>query len=254
MEQDYIKIVFLYSRLMNIYGDRGNIICLQQRAWWRGKRVEVLEYNIGDRNFDFGDIDLFFFGGGQDLQQLAVADDLKVVGKKIVGQLEQKKAALLAICGGLQLMGEYYQTADGEKIPGLGFLSAYTVAGKKRHIGNVVVDSEVFGKIVGFENHSGQTYVDWKKNMPLGKVVVGAGNNGEDGFEGIIHLNTISSYLHGSLLPKNPKVADWLLLKAFERRYGNYQLAELDDNLEKEAAARAEVIAAKVSRVTNVSS
>lgn len=254
MSKDLIKIVFLYSRSMNIYGDRGNIICLQRRAEWRGKKVELLEYNIGDKTFDFSDIDLFFFGGGQDIQQMAVAADLQKIKKKLLYQLRQKKAAMLAICGGMQLMGDYYQLADGTKVSGLGFFSAYTIAGNRRHIGNTVVDSEAFGRIVGFENHSGQTFVDWKKNIPLGRVRVGAGNNGQDGFEGMIYLNAIGSYLHGSLLPKNPKLADWLLLKAFERRYGNYQLTDLADEVEDEAAKQAEAIAKQVNRVINVSS
>lgn len=254
MEQDMIKICFLYSRSMNIYGDRGNILCLQQRARWRQKKVEVLEYNIGDDKFNFSDIDLFFFGGGQDVQQIEVAEDLQKIGKKILFQLRQKKAAMLAICGGMQLMAEYYQTGEGQKMMGLGFFSAYTEASNKRQIGNVVVDSELFGRVVGFENHSGQTFVDWKKNFPLGKVRIGSGNNGQDGFEGVIYLNAIGSYLHGSLLPKNPKVADWLLQKAFERRYGNYQLTELNDTIENEAGDRAEKNAMKVDRVTNLSS
>ena len=254
MNQDFIKIVFLYSRSMNIYGDRGNIICLQQRAQWRQKKVEVLEYNTGDKNFDFSDVDLFFFGGGQDVQQMEVADDLHKIGRKILHQLQQKKAAMLAICGGMQLMADYYQLSDGQKISGLGFFSAYTVASKKRQIGNVVVDSDIFGRVVGFENHSGQTFVDWKKNIPLGKVRIGSGNNGQDGFEGVINLNAVGSYLHGSLLPKNPRLADWLLLKAFERRYGNYQLTDLDNSVEEEAGKKAEFIAGKVNRVTNLTS
>jgi len=256
VKNDFIKICFLYSRSMNIYGDRGNIICLQHRAWWRGKDVVLMEYNVGDAAL-FDDVDLFFFGGGQDFQQLEVAKDLLKIGDKIKNQVLHKKAVILSVCGGLQLLAKYYQTRDGNRIEGIGLFDAYTVAGKERFIGNVVVESDLFGPeklLVGFENHSGRTYANWQVVKPLGRVVVGDGNNGEDKTEGIVFENAVGSYLHGSLLPKNPWLADWLLEKAFARRYGDYQLAELDDEVEIRANREVVSLAKKVGRVKNITS
>lgn len=256
MREDFIKLCFLYSRSMNIYGDRGNIICLQQRARWRGKKVVVEEYNIGDDNHDFSDIDLFFFGGGQDMQQVEVANDLKKIGESIKKQVLEKQSSLLAICGGLQLLSKYYKTADDQVIDGIGLFDAYTLGGKVRFIGNVVAESSLFGKersLVGFENHSGRTYANWDVVEPLGRVVVGSGNNGEDGTEGVVYKNAVGSYLHGSLLPKNPWLADWLLLRAFQRRYGDYQLADLDDEVEISANKSVVRLAKKVGGVKNIS-
>jgi len=255
MEQDQIKIGWLYSRSMNLYGDRGNIMSLFRRAKWRGKGVEVLEYNIGDK-FDFADIDLFFFGGGQDMQQLEVSQDLIKVGKKILKQVEKKGAAMLAICGGLQLMANYYETKGGHRIEGVGLFDAHTVGGEERFIGNVLIDSELAGesnRLVGFENHSGRTYLA-QGVQPLGKVVVGRGNNGEDGTEGVVYQNAIGSYLHGSLLPKNPWLTDWLLLRAFSRRYGDYQLESLNDEVELRAQEAAIKLAHHQGSVKNITS
>ena len=252
---DFITICFLYSRSMNIYGDRGNVIALKKRVEWRGKDVVVEEYNIGDR-YDFTKVDLFFFGGGQDQQQLAVAVDLKNVGEMIKDQIIKSKAAMLAICGGLQLMGKYYDPIDSNRIDGTGLFDLYTVGGKERFIGNVLARSDIGGEgqtLVGFENHSGRTYVNLENNKPLAKVEYGRGNNGEDGTEGVVFHNAVGSYLHGSLLPKNPWLADWLIKKAFERKYGTYQLCELNDEVEHVAHQKAIDIARKVTRVTNIS-
>jgi len=257
MNKDLITICYLYSRSMSIYGDKGNVICLQRRAEWRNKEVKIIEYNIGDKNIDWHDVDIFFFGGGQDLQQEAVADDLQKVGSKIIEQVVKNKAAVLAICGGLQLLAKYYETIDGKKIDGIGLFEAYTVGGKRRFIGNVAIETELFGEkriIVGFENHSGRTYADWQKVSPLGNVLVGGGNNGEDQTEGIVYLNAVGSYLHGSLLPKNPWLADWLLLRGLERRYEKYVLNDLDDQVELHANQAARELALKSGKVENITS
>lgn len=257
MEKEFIKICWLYSRDMSIYGDRGNIICLKKRTEWRGKIAIVEEYNIGDSKFRFDEVDLFFFGGGQDLQQLEVAEDLKNVGKKIKKQIIDDKSVMLSICGGMQLMCNYYETSNKERIEGTGLFDAYTVGGERRFIGNVLVESELEdgkNKLVGFENHSGRTWANWQNLKPLGKVLFGNGNNGQDGTEGVVYKNAIGSYLHGSLLPKNPWLADWLLDKAFIRRYGKNNFELLDDQTEIEAQVSAIELAKKNTEVVNITS
>ncbi|MBU0648252.1 glutamine amidotransferase [Patescibacteria group bacterium] len=242
--------------MMSIYGDRGNIICIKKRVEWRGREVVIDEYNVGDKKYNFEDVDLFFFGGGQDIHQIEVALDLKTVGKMINRQVVDKRAALLAICGGMQLLAKYYQPTLGDRIEGTGLFDAYTRGGKERFIGNVVVESEIGGEknnLVGFENHSGRTYANWDNMKPLGKALIGRGNNGEDGTEGMVFQNAVGSYLHGSLLPKNPWLADWLIQKAFIRRYDDYQLEELNDDVEKKANEAAQVVAENVGKVSNIS-
>ena len=219
-------IGYLYGDLMNIYGDTGNIIALKKRAEWRGIEVEIKNISIKNK-LKSGECDIFFFGGGQDQQQELVAKDLKTKGRIIKTEIE-KGAPLLAICGGYQLLGAYYKPHHSPKLHGVGLFPAYTVAGDKRMIGNIVIESQ-FGKLVGFENHSGKTYL---KNgaQPLGKVIKGFGNNGEDKTEGCIYKNAVGCYMHGSLLPKNPALADWLLEKALK-----IKLKPLDDTLEIQA-------------------
>lgn len=224
---------------MNIYGDTGNITALKKRCEWRGIEVEVRNISVGDK-LKKGNCDLFFFGGGQDQSQNEVARDLvssikqpSSGGKYQVLRDEiERGVPLLSICGGYQLLGEYYQPFAGSKLKGLGIFPAYTVASHERKIGNIVIDTE-FGKLVGFENHSGKTFLkDGAK--PLGKVIKGFGNNGEDSSEGCIYKNSIGCYMHGSLLPKNPVLADWLIKKALEVKYGKtIQLKQLNDATEK---------------------
>jgi len=252
---DKIKVCWLYSHSMNLYGDRGNIIAINRRVKWRGKEMELVEYNIGQK-CDFDDIDLFFFGGGQDKQQFEVADDLKEVGKKIKAQIKEKKAGLLAICGGMQLMARYYQTKEGERFEGVGLFDAYTEGGEERFIGNVVIETNLTGEakqVVGFENHSGRTYLG-DEVTPFGRVISGSGNNGNDQTEGVVFQTAVGSYLHGSLLPKNPFLTDWLIQRAFERRYGSYQLDPLANDVEDQAWAAARGIAMKTGRVNNITS
>lgn len=228
-----LVIGYLYSDLMNIYGDTGNIIALTKRAQWRDIEVEIKHISVGNA-LKPGDVDIFFFGGGQDQAQEIVSKDLVTSDKgQVIRKEVEREVPLLAICGGYQLLGDYYQPHEGPKLPGVGLFPAYTQASFDRMIGNIVIDSD-FGKLVGFENHSGKTYL--KDGKPLGKVIKGFGNNGEDGNEGCVYKNAIGCYMHGSLLPKNPKLADWLLQKALETKYKKpIKLEPLDDALENQA-------------------
>ncbi len=227
-----LTIGYLYGDLMNIYGDTGNIIALKKRAEWRGIEVKVKVKSINSK-IKKGECDLFFFGGGQDQQQELVARDLQTKAKIIKSEIE-KGVPLLSICGGYQLLGKYYQPHQGPKLPGISLFPAYTLASYDRMIGNIVIDS-MFGSLVGFENHSGKTHLK-KDAIPFGMVIKGFGNNGTDKTEGCIYKNAIGCYMHGSLLPKNPKLADWLLKKALEIKYGKeVELKPLDDSFELQA-------------------
>jgi hypothetical protein len=219
---------------LNIYGDNGNILALEKRAKWRGIQVEVKNISLKEQ-IKPGEIDLFFFGGGQDQAQELVAKDLIKSGKgKIIKREVEKGIPLLSICGGYQLLGEYYQPHNKPKLVGAGVFPAYTEASFDRMIGNIVIQTS-FGKLVGFENHSGKTYLS-DQAKPLGKVQKGFGNNGKDRFEGCFFQNAIGCYMHGSLLPKNPKLADWLIQKALEIKYNKkIRLNKLNDALENKA-------------------
>jgi lipid II isoglutaminyl synthase (glutamine-hydrolysing) len=224
---------WLYSDLMNIYGDRGNILTLLRRAQWRGLDASVVELQRGPaKNID--DVDVFFFGGGQDREQALIYDDLREHKQDQLQQAVKNGAQILAVCGGYQLLGHYYQTAEGERYDGIGLLDVTTRAGKKRFIGDVVVQTSIEGltpsTLVGFENHSGRTFLG-PNARPLGKVVTGKGNNGSDRTEGTVQGGIIGTYLHGSLLPKNPHLADHLIAQALRRR-GDGALAPLDDSQE----------------------
>lgn len=233
-----LRICHLYPDLMNIYGDDGNIICLVKRCQWRGIEVQVDQITIGDK-IDPEKHDLYFFGGGQDQQQVAVSADLKKVNGKLLKKAVQERAVVFTVCGGYQLLGHYYKPHVGDRLPGLGLLDAYTVAGPKRMIGNIIIELNkqlaVNGKqstrLVGFENHSGQTFLGMEVE-PLGKVVIGNGNNGQDKTEGAFLDTVFGCYLHGSVLPKNPHFADLLIEKALVRRYGKVKLEKISDQLE----------------------
>jgi CobQ-like glutamine amidotransferase family enzyme len=223
-----LRIAWLYGNLMNIYGDRGNVMVLAQRARWRGIEPEILEIGLTEPIPD--DIDIFFFGGGQDEAQIAVSRDLAGAKGDVIKASVEDGAALLSVCGGYQLLGHDYRPHDAEPLAGIGLFDVRSTAGPERFIGNVVVDSD-WGTLVGFENHSGLTYLgaDMK---PLGKLRVGRGNNGKDGTEGVVYKRAIGCYLHGALLPKNPVLADWLIEGGLLRRYGNASLLSLGDRLE----------------------
>jgi CobQ-like glutamine amidotransferase family enzyme len=229
-----LTIGHLYGLWMNTYGDDGNLICLKQRCEWRGIEVEIkyipLMYDIKPKEFD-----MYFFGGGQDQAQMHLAKDLiqSHKGQQLTKDLE-KGVPMLSICGGYQLLGEYYAPFEGPKLEGLDVLPVYTTASHDRMIGNLVVNT-MFGDLVGFENHSGKTTLK-KGASPLGKVEAGFGNNGADSTEGCIYKNVIGCYMHGSLLPKNPVLADWLIKKALEVKYSKkVELSPLNDALESKA-------------------
>ncbi len=227
-----LVIAHLYPREMNIYGDLGNIITLRKRLEWRGFQAEVRAVEIG-QPFDFAAADIVFGGGGQDSSQLVVGPDLLERGQDL-RQLAADGAPMLVVCGLYQLFGGGFTTSDGQEIPGVGVFQATTIAGTVRMIGNIVVDSP-YGQLVGFENHSGQTVLSGSQEA-LGKVRKGFGNMPKGGQEGALTGNVIGTYMHGPLLPKNPRLADHLILEALRRRYGATELEPIDDTREMLAA------------------
>jgi len=235
-----LRIAHLYPDLMSIYGDRGNVVALTQRARWRDIAVEVRSYTAG-MTFDPAWPDLFFFGGGQDLGQDIVGADLQGPNGGAVRTAIAGGAAAFLVCGGYQLFGSEYLPEVGDAIPGLGLLDVRTKAGKQRFVGNLVAEAPE-GLLVGFENHSGRTYLG-PKAVPLGAVVVGHGNNGEDRTEGAVQGKIIGTYSHGSCLPKNPWLADKLLTWALERRHEKVRLMPLEDREERAANEQAAVVA-----------
>jgi CobQ-like glutamine amidotransferase family enzyme len=240
-----VKIAWLYGDRMNIYGDRGNVIALAQRARWRGIEPEVIGIGLGEAIPD--DVDIFFFGGGQDDEQIAVSRDLAGVKGATLRAAVDNGAALLAICGGYQLLGHEYRPYNADPLPGIGLFDVTSEAGPERFIGNVVVDTETWGPLVGFENHSGLTWLG-DGAEPMGTVRVGRGNNGKDGSEGARYRNAVGCYLHGALLPKNPNLADWLLRAGLNRRHeSGVILGKLGDEVER-AAHESAVRRAEVAR------
>jgi CobQ-like glutamine amidotransferase family enzyme len=230
---------WLYPDLMNIYGDRGNILTLLKRAEWRGYDARLVELGRGDiRRIE--EVDIFFFGGGQDREQALVYEDLIEHKRAPLERAVGDGAVVLAVCGGYQLLGHYYQTAEGERFPGIGLIDVRTEAGKRRFIGDVVVETDGLeitpSTLVGFENHSGRTFLG-PQASPLGTVLSGFGNNGRDKTEGLIQGSVVGTYLHGSLLPKNPHLADYLIKNALGRR-GAVELSRLDDSVELAAHER----------------
>lgn len=250
-----LRIAYLYPEIMNIYGDRGNIIALTARCHWRGIKTKVVPLSL-NQSFNPSDFDLFFGGGGQDRQQLLVAQDLQKKKKAILEAVRLNKVFLL-VCGTYQLFGHYFKTYQGIKIPGIGVLDIFTIASHQRKIGNTLIRlapeiaSRIFPQrsvlppnLIGFENHSGNTFIkkfpakEWSapgnKTTPLGMVSKGFGNNGRDGTEGAVYKNVFGTYLHGSLLPKNPHFTDLLIRTALEVRYQKpVQLKIINDALEQ---------------------
>ena len=236
-----LRICHLYGDVMAIYGDRGNVLTLQRRAEWRGIDVSVDTVSVGDR-LDPDQYDVYFFGGGQDTQQDLVAADLAGPNGAALNDAVANGAAILSVCGGYQLLGHYYRPFEGPELKGVSVLDVHTVAGRRRFIGNVLAKGDE--PLVGFENHSGLTYLG-PAAKPLATVVVGAGNNGEDGSEGAQQGKVIGTYLHGSLLPKNPWLADRVIAWGLERRNGATTLAPLDDSFERDARESAIALARK---------
>lgn len=221
-----IKIAHLYPKLLNIYGDGGNILTLKKRCEWRNIRVTIEEINIGD---SLSEHDLYFMGGGQDAQQIEVSKELQQ-HKEFLTDERDRGVVFLGICGGYQLMGHYYQPHNGERLDGIGLLDAYTVAGDKRFIGNVTVQTDIVfpNTLVGFENHSGLTYLQGD-TKPIGTMLTGYGNNGVDKTEGARYKNVFGTYMHGSFLPKNTHFADYLLELALGQK-----LEQINDEIERQ--------------------
>lgn len=229
-----LKIYHLYPDLLNLYGDRGNVLAFKRRCNWRDIEVEILPVGVGD-SVDFREADFLFFGGGSDKEQNIIAKDLASKRDNFAKAIEDN-LVVLAICGGLQLMGRYYLDANNKKISGLELLDLYTRSSEKRLIGDVVSEVEIEGKkktIVGFENHGGRTYLG--DLAPLGKIKKGYGNNGEDLGEGARYKNVFCSYLHGPILPKNSVLTDYLISLALKRRGYQKELFSLEDTYEKNA-------------------
>ena len=232
-----IVVGHLYPDYLNIYADRGNIAVLSQRAAWRGHELDVRSISIGER-IDPGEHDLLYIGGGQDREQAVVAQDLVVKAAEVRESIAEG-AAVLAVCGGYQLLGRSYRDFHGAELPGIGVFPFDTVAGDTRMIGDVLLECElepgVRRTLAGFENHAGRTHLD-ADAQPLGRVVAGFGNDGVSGWEGCRVGRAIGTYLHGPLLPRNPWFADWLLEQALAHRLGEApELTPLDDELEDEA-------------------
>lgn len=228
-----INICHLYPDLLNVYGDVGNILILKHRAEKRGINVTVKNISIGDE-FNADDFDIVFFGGGQDYEQSIVSKDLLETKKQGITDYIESGKVFICICGGYQLLGKTYETSTGDILEGLGVLDIYTKASNERLIGNSIIYNELFNETyVGFENHSGKTYIG--DLTPLGVVKYGFGNNGEDKKEGCIYKNTFCTYFHGSLLSKNPELADRLLYLAIQNKCGDIELSPLDDTFEMKA-------------------
>jgi lipid II isoglutaminyl synthase (glutamine-hydrolysing) len=228
-----IRVGHLYPDYLNIYADRGNIAVFARRAAWRGHELEVDAIGMDDAIVP-GAHDLYYVGGGQDREQFLVAENLAAKGSLLI-EAVHAGAALLAVCGGYQLLGRGYRGFHGEDMPGVGLFPLETVAGDTRMIGDVLLETEL-GAVAGFENHAGRTRLD-PGAEPLGRVVAGFGNDGESGFEGCRLLRAVGTYLHGPLLPRNPHLADWLLSQALAHRTGGEppELAPLPDELETAA-------------------
>ena len=240
MNEKTLTVLQLYPQDMNIYGDWGNALVLKRRIEWHGYTPKLLEYNLGDTFPD--DVDIIVGGGGQDSGQDKIQNDLLSISEKLK-TLADSDTPMLMICGLFQLFGKFFKTQDGHIIDGIGLLDLETHAGPERLIGNIVTKSNDFGDIIGYENHSGQTFLGHDV-QPLGMVVKGAGNNGQDGTEGARYKNVIGTYLHGSLLPKNPAIADFLIEKAATKKYGEFTPTVIEDRF----AELARTVAAKRPR------
>ena len=234
-----IRVAHLYPEYLNIYADRGNIAVLASRARWRGVEIEIEAVSLGGE-LRPGAHDLLYIGGGQDREQALIAPDLAARGEAI-GEAIAGGAAVLAVCGGYQLLGRFYRGRDGAELPGAGVFPLETVAGDRRLIGDCLLECELEPgarqTLAGFENHAGLTRLD-EEAEPLGRVVAGFGNNGTSGFEGVRVGTAIGTYLHGPLLPRNAWLADWILERAIEHRTGKRESLEpLPDDFEEDAHA-----------------
>ncbi|MGC9100015.1 MAG: type 1 glutamine amidotransferase [Caldisericum sp.] len=229
----HIKIVNLFPELLNLYGDKGNIIVLKKRAEWRNIKADIIDYHIEDTPYLLKEVDIVLLGGASDYEEKILFKFLLGI-KNILKELIESNVPVLAICGGYQLLGNLYIKDSGEEIKGLGILDFYTKQEKGRLVGNLIIENNLglFPKtVVGFENHGGRTYHNYNT---FGKVLTGFGNNGKDKKEGIVYKNLIGTYMHGPILPKNPHIADYLIFNALKRKYGITfdEFAKLDDRIE----------------------
>lgn len=225
-----LEVAHLYPDLLNLYGDSGNVRCIQKRCEWRNIECRVHPL-VSGTEFKFENYDLIFIGGGQDSEQSVVLSDLTDRKINSLQNAVNASKTVLAICGGYQLLGKYYETHDGKRMNFTGIIDFYTVGREKRLIGNYEFKTKDKIRIIGFENHSGRTYLG-DGVSPLGRVIKGFGNNGKDRTEGVRFKNTFCSYCHGPMLPKNPDFADLLIKSALETKYGKAQLEPLDCTLE----------------------
>lgn len=227
-----IKILYLYPHEMNIYGDWGNVLTLARRLQWHGYTPKILQYSPGEKLPM--EADIIVGGGGQDSNQLLVEKDLQRIKPALI-KLANAGVPMLVVCGLYQLFGKFFKTADDKTLKGIGIFNFETYAGPKRLVGNVIVETP-FGELIGYENHSGKTMLD-ASQAALGTVKKGCGNNSTDKTEGAVYKNVYGTYLHGSLLPKNPAFADALIEKAVTRRYGEFEPGVIDDSFAEKARA-----------------
>lgn len=221
-----ITLLQLYPRDMNIYGDNGNALVIKRRLQWYGYKVKHITHNPGDKFPD--QVDIIVGGGGQDSGQDKVMEDLLMIGPKLKA-LADSGTPMLMVCGLYQLFGHSFKTSSGETLKGIGLLDVETYGESERLVGNIVVETKKFGDIIGYENHSGQTFLG-ENAVPFGIVRLGAGNNMQDMYEGARYKNVIGTYLHGSILPKNPRLADFFIEKAAIKKFGEMSDDIIDDN------------------------
>jgi len=247
-----IRICHLYPKLLSVAGDRGNLMALARRCAWRGIRCSVAEADVGVVP-DFAEFDLILLHGGQDCEMRQAARDLELKADSLRKAIEAD-AVVLAVCAGYQLLADYYLPADGPRISGIGVLDAVTEGGGTRFMSHIAVSCDmgqgVTRSLVGFENHSGRTYLG-PGAAPLGRVIAGSGNNGEDGTEGARYREVYATYLHGPVLPKNPWLTDHLIHRALQHRYGDTGTPDVLASLEDQAEAEAHAAALRLARVPN---
>ncbi|MCL2322885.1 MAG: glutamine amidotransferase [Oscillospiraceae bacterium] len=230
-----LTICHLYPDLLNSYGDIGNIEVLKYRTSLRNVDVTVVNHLIGD-SLDINNYDIIFFGGGQDYEESIAAKDLKGSKRDLLKEYIESNKCFISVCGGYQLLGDYYTTPNDEKLPGLEILPLYTDGGKVRFTGDIVIKNDEYDEIyVGFENHAGRTYLYGDNISPLGKVIEGFGNNGIDLTEGCIYKNTIGTYMHGPLLTKNYEIADRMIKTALAMKYKDIEFKDTPNYFEKMA-------------------
>jgi len=229
-----LKICHLYPDVMNLSGDRGNVLCMEKRLQWRGIQAQITGVGVGEA-LHLSEYDLLFVGNGQPFEQKLLLEDLAGDKTQQIKSAVEDDLPVLAVCGGYQLLGNSYKDLNGKTYEGIGALNIYTVCSEKRLVGDYLTQcSNPETSIVGFENHAGKTWL-LDGVAALGQTAQGHGNNGEDGTEGARYRNVFATYAHGCLLPKNPVLCDYILRIALERKYGSIDLPELDDTLELSA-------------------